>query len=76
MVLEDDIYVCDITECGATMIVSTEDELRRFEDEWHSSLTLDLCGACRETETGKALIVADKYVLKTITERRNYGVNL
>ena len=69
------IYACDGARCGATAIVTTEEDVQRFEAEWHNSMTLDLCGACRETEAGKMRIAADDLVRKVVTERHFYGVN-
>jgi len=54
-------FGCDL--CGTDTIVWNEDDMQRFQSEWYSSPTLDLCPDCKAAPRGEARILLDKQKL-------------
>jgi hypothetical protein len=58
MVKTPDTYACDL--CGAETTIRTEEDLARFDGEWHSALTVDFCADCKEMPAAQRRIELDR----------------
>ena len=61
------VYGCD--RCAAEILVKTESvfDWRHFEENWYTSLSLELCPACRSSARGLAMIRVDKAHFKAFS---------